>query len=138
MSKEMTGGCLCGAVRYKITGEPQFGGKCYCEDCRKTSGTGHVAVLAVGEDGVEVKGTLSKFAKTGSSGQPITRHFCPTCGSQVYVIAAAMPSTVMVRASTLDDPSAFESQMSIFVSRAPAWDRPPAGSVTFDEMPPPQ
>ena len=37
MAQTLTGGCLCGAVRYKISADPIFSGKCYCEDCRKTA-----------------------------------------------------------------------------------------------------
>ena len=52
MAQALTGGCLCGAVRYKVSGDQIFSGRCYCNDCRKTSGTGHNAVLAVAEQGV--------------------------------------------------------------------------------------
>ena len=41
MAQTLTGGCLCGAVRYKISGDLIFSGKCYCEDCRKSGSTGH-------------------------------------------------------------------------------------------------
>ena len=39
---------------------------------------------------------------------------------------------------SVDDPEKFVSQMSVFASRAPSWDRPPAGTPAFAEMPPPQ
>jgi hypothetical protein len=35
-----SGGCLCGALRYEVEGEPLFAGYCYCADCRKGSGSG--------------------------------------------------------------------------------------------------
>lgn len=38
----LTGGCLCGAVRYQVEGEPLYAGFCYCVDCRKASGAGVV------------------------------------------------------------------------------------------------
>lgn len=136
MSDPVVGGCLCGAVRYQITTEPMFGGKCYCNDCRKASSTGHAAVMAVPEDGFSVSGALTGYERAGGSGQPITRHFCTTCGSPIYSEPTAMPGVVMVRASTLDKPEGFASQMSVFAASAPSWDRPPEGTVMFDTMPP--
>src|SRR5216117_4073887 len=79
MAQTLTGGCLCGAVRYKVTGDQIFSGRCYCNDCRKTSGTGHNAVFAVPEQAVSITGKLTDYTKPGGSGQPFTRRFCPVC-----------------------------------------------------------
>ena len=138
MAQTLTGGCLCGAVRYKVSGDLIFSGRCYCDDCRKTSGTGHNAVFAAPAQAVSIAGTLTDYTKAGGSGQPITRRFCPTCGSRIAGVAVAMPGMVLITASTLDDPELFTSQMSIFASRAPSWDRPPAGTPAFAERPPAQ
>ena len=138
MAQTLTGGCLCGAVRYKVTADLIFSGKCYCDDCRKTSGTGHGSVFAVPEQSVSITGKLTSYKKAGGSGQPITRRFCPICGSRISATADVMPGVMMVTASTLDDPEKFVSQMSVYASRAPSWDRPPEGSPAFAEMPPPQ
>jgi hypothetical protein len=133
----MTGGCLCGAVRYEIAAEPIFSGRCYCTDCRRSSATGHSAVMAIAQPTLTVKGKLAAFTKTVDSGQPSTRKFCPTCGSGIYSAPAAMPGVVFVKASSLDDPERFPGGASIYASRAPSWDQPPAGSPSFPEMPPP-
>ena len=61
MAQPLTGGCLCGAVRYKVSGDLIFSGRCYCDDCRKTSGTGHNAVFAVPEQAVSITGKLTDF-----------------------------------------------------------------------------
>ncbi|HEX6997196.1 MAG TPA: GFA family protein [Gammaproteobacteria bacterium] len=136
MARTFTGGCLCGAVRYTVSADPIFAGKCYCEDCRKTTGTGHGSVFAVPSSAVQLTGKLTEYTKPGGSGQPMTRGFCPTCGSRITGVAAAMPGVTLLMAGSLDDPEQFTSQMSIFCSRAPSWDRPPAETPTFPEMPP--
>ena len=138
MAQTLTGGCLCGAVRYKVSGDQIFSGRCYCNDCRKTSGTGHNAVFAVAEQAVSITGKLTNYTKPGGSGQPFTRRFCPVCGSRIAGVGPALPGMVLITASTLDDPEKFVSQMSVFASRAPSWDRPPPGTPSFPEMPPPQ
>jgi len=138
MAQSLTGGCLCGAVRYKVSGDQIFSGRCYCNDCRKTSGTGHSAVFAVPEQTVSITGKLTDYTKPGGSGQSFTRRFCPVCGSRIAGVGAAVPGMVLITASTLDDPEKFVSEMSVFASRAPSWDRPPPGTPSFPEMPPPQ
>lgn len=136
MAQTLTGGCLCGAVRYTVSADLIFSGKCYCDDCRKTSGSGHGSVYAVPEQSVQVSGQLTEFKKNGGSGQPITRRFCPVCGSKISTTADVMPGVLLITASSLDEPEKFVSQMSVYASRAPSWDRPPADIPAFPEMPP--
>jgi hypothetical protein len=136
MAQTLSGGCLCGAVRYTVSGDLIFSGKCYCEDCRRGSSSGHGSVYAVPEQAVTITGKLTEFKKAGGSGQPITRRFCPVCGSRISTTASVMPGVMMLTASSLDEPEKYVSQMSIYTSRAPSWDRPPADQPSFPEMPP--
>ena len=97
-----------------------------------------LGVYAVAEQAVSITGKLTSYTKPGGSGQPFTRRFCPVCGSRIAGVGPALPGMVLITASTLDDPEKFVSQMSVFASRAPSWDRPPADTPSFAEMPPPQ
>jgi hypothetical protein len=135
-SGPITGGCLCGAVRYEITAEPMLQGKCYCDSCRKSSTTGHVAVMGVPEDGFKVTGELTGYTSPGGSGAPLTRKFCPKCGSQICATVSSFPGVVMVRASGFDDPERFTPQMAVFAASAPSWDRPQPDVPAFDTVPP--
>ncbi len=131
-----SGGCLCGAVRYQIEGDPIFAGHCHCTDCQKVTGTGHVSVVAVPSDAVKVTGPVSAFAVIADSGQPYTRHFCPKCGSFIYGEPASMPGVRTVTAGTFDDTSLFEPQMVVYAKDRPAWDRIDSGLPEFETMPP--
>lgn len=133
---KMTGGCLCGAVRYEISADPLFSGRCYCDDCRKSSSTGHSAVMAIPEPGFKVTGKQTAYTKTADSGLPSTRYFCPTCGSGTHSSPKSTAGIVFVRASTLDDPEQFQGGASIYAARAPSWDQPPAAFPSFPEAPP--
>ena len=130
----VTGGCLCGAVRYELTGPMLFGGFCYCVDCRKSSGS-HSASMAVPEAALAVTGETREFTTTGDSGNPVTRVFCPNCGSPI-LSKGVRPGVVMLKAGTLDDPEQFKPMASIYVTRAPSWDKPREGLPIFDGMPP--
>ncbi len=131
-----TGGCLCGGVRYTINAEAIFSGKCYCDSCRKLSGSGHNAVFAVPSDTVTSTGLLVEYTRLGGSGEPITRRFCPSCGARITGSATIMPGITLVTASSLDNPELFVSQMSVFTAEAPSWDRPPVDAPAFPGMPP--
>ena len=130
----VTGGCLCGAVRYELTAPALFGGFCYCNDCRKITSS-HSASMAVPEAALKVAGELRAYSRPGSSGNEVTRLFCPICGAGV-LSKGARPGVVMLRAGTLDEPEHFKPMASIYASRAPSWDMPRDGLPTFAEMPP--
>lgn len=129
------GGCLCGAVRYEMNGQPLFGGLCYCSDCRKTSSS-HNAALAVPLSSLAVSGELKRYASIGSSGKPVARSFCPNCGTHIFSEGENRAGVAMLKVGTFDDPEQFKPMAAVFVSRAPSWDQPPAGLPAFPEMPP--
>lgn len=132
----LTGGCLCGSVRYHSEGDPFVTGHCYCRDCRRASGTAHCTHAAVAESGFAATGEARFFAHPADSGHMVRRGFCPICGSQLYSTNDSTPGVIYLRASSLDDPDAITPQMSVYASRAPAWDPPPAHLPAFAEMPP--
>lgn len=136
MTQEFTGGCLCGAVRYKCNAEPAMAGHCHCEDCRRSSGTGHSSHLAVPETALAITGEVKGYARAADSGNVIIRHFCPTCGSALYSTNPAMSGLVFLRASSLDDLEVFKPQMHVYVSRAASWDHRRDDLPAFDVMPP--
>lgn len=136
MSITFSGGCLCGAVRYKGSEEPVIAGHCYCIDCRKTSGTGHGSHLGLPETAFEITGDVTFFDATTDSGNTVSRGFCPTCGSAIYSTNSGMPGIVFPRASSLDDLEVFKPQVNVYAKRAASWDKVDSSLPTFDEMPP--
>jgi hypothetical protein len=130
----ITGGCLCGAVRYELSAPALFGGFCHCIDCRKTSSS-HSASMAVPEAALKVTGETRGYSSMGDSGNPVTRVFCPTCGAGIYS-KGARPGVVMLKAGTLDDPENFKPMATVYASRAPSWDQPREGLPAFPQMPP--
>ena len=132
---QVSGQCLCGAVRYRCAAEPQFQVKCYCTDCRKTSAAGHAAMMGFAADAIRITGDLKEFHSTADSGAQITRAFCPTCGAGIYSRNEGMPGLLFLRASTLDDPNLFSPQMIVWAARAPAWDPVNPGVPAFAERP---
>jgi hypothetical protein len=133
---ELSGGCLCGAIRYRIAGAPVFVGQCYCKDCQKATGTGHSTVIGVLESQLTVEGKPAVYASVGGSGGQVLRHFCPVCAGRLYTAANSTGPVRMVQAGSLDEPNAVTPTVAIFVKDAVSWDRIDSALVKFDHLPP--
>jgi len=117
----ITGGCLCGAVRYRIEAEPLVVRTCWCTDCQKF-GAGSATVNAVfPAEAVHLEGSLRDYASTAASGNLMHRGFCPSCGTPVTTGSEARPHLMGIRAGTLDDPESAKPQVTIWTSSAPSW-----------------
>ena len=131
-----SGRCLCGAVRFHSPGPAIFMGNCYCSDCRKESGTGHITGVAVPQPTLSVEGETRAFDKPADSGGTIHNVFCPVCATTLYTNPSNLPGIAILRAGTIDDPSVVTPQLSMYAASAPAWDQPPANIPAFPGMAP--
>lgn len=132
----LTGSCLCEKVHFESNDKPIAAGHCHCVDCRKTSSTGHATNIALPAGGLTVSGEIKSYARPADSGNIVTRHFCPDCGSPIYSTNSGMDGMVFLRASALDDPEAITPSLSVYTSRAPSWDKADENLPSFAEMPP--
>lgn len=135
MAEGFSGRCLCGAVHYESSADPQFVGQCHCIDCRKTSGTDHGTHVVVPEDAFTIKGTLKFYDHPADSGNVVSRGFCPECGAAIYSRNSTMKGVVFVRASSLDDLEIAKPQLIVYASRAPSWSKLDPELPTFAGMP---
>ena len=117
----MSGGCLCGQVRYTAEGDAVFTAVCHCKNCQKQAGTAFTVVVAVPRPALSVQGTMKTFHDTGESGKPVERHFCPDCGSPVISDVKAMPDILFIKAGTLDDTSWLSPSMELYCASAQPW-----------------
>ncbi len=122
MSKLLTGGCLCGAVRFETSAAPIFSGNCHCRDCQRSSGSAFTPAIFVPEENVAIQGAVKYFESKADSGNTISRGFCPQCGSQLFAKLQALPNALGLRAGTLDAPENFDPKANIFTASAPHWD----------------
>jgi hypothetical protein len=119
---KLTGGCLCGAIRYECSAQPVWSGNCHCRDCQKLSGGGYTAILFVPDDSVFITGDVQYFDKNGDSGHQVRRGFCPTCGTQIFGKLEVAPGILGIRAGSLDNPELYQPTMDIYTSSANSWD----------------
>lgn len=131
---ELSGGCYCKEVRYESSGDIALRGQCFCRECQYITGGDSVLIIGVPENGFRVtRGELKPFRRKDLE-RPVTREFCPNCGT--HVLTRAMPGMVMIKIGTLDDPSVFgKPDMAIFTCDKQAYHRLPEGVPTFERLP---
>ncbi|NOQ15117.1 MAG: Gfa-like protein [Methyloprofundus sp.] len=132
-----TGGCLCGKVQYTISAAPRVMSQCHCDDCRKSTGTGHASNAFFKQEDVHIKGETSHYASLAESGATITRYFCPICGSLLFGTLSGIKNVIAVAVGSVDDSSWFKPSVIVYSKRKPHWDFMDESIPAFAEMPPP-
>ena len=116
----MTGGCLCGRVRYRLADQPKGYGACHCTMCRKFSG-GIELGLEVPPGGVVWEG--EEHIRTFPSSEWAERGFCANCGSSLFWRLTAegpMRGLMSLSAGTLDSLDGLELTHEVYVDHKPA------------------
>ncbi|MDB5705775.1 MAG: Gfa-like protein [Sphingomonas bacterium] len=131
----ITGGCLCGAVRYEASGEPDYAGHCYCADCRKASGSGFIPFMGFPAAALRITGATRQFGSPSFRGTEAVRNSCPACGGLVFGGVVGEDVSHTIYAGSLDDPSRFRPTIAIFNRDRPEWVPLPAGLTVFETMP---
>ena len=105
-----SGGCLCGAIRYETLGSPLRVTICHCRFCQRATGSAYmVEPIFRCEDLRVTTGKPSVFeTKSEGSGKTVWVHFCPACGTKLYLSFERFPDSCGVYAGTFDDPNWFE------------------------------
>lgn len=107
------GGCLCGAIRYRITAPLSNVAHCHCSMCRKASGAPFVTWVVVPVDAVKiVKGAPAVYRSSADS----ERRFCPNCGAQITFWTSRAATGMDVTTGTLDDPDACRASRHVWAS----------------------
>lgn len=113
-----TGGCLCGAVRYEVRGEPVRAANCHCDDCRRATGASFATNVFVKEDDLVIlRGTPKRFQHKADSGNTMTKEFCGDCGSQLFGSGSGSTGVKHVKVGTIDDAAGIRPAMDVFVSK---------------------
>ena len=125
----LRGTCLCGGVRYEISGDTQRFYHCHCKRCRKVSGTGHASNLLLKLGSMTwLQGEELISAYKVPEAERFTSRFCRVCGSQVprYVKETDF---IVIPAGSLDDEPPLQPQARIF------WDSRAHWSCNGDAIP---
>ena len=134
--KNITGGCLCGAVRFTINEKPIVTRACWCRFCQTLSSGNATINLAFPVNAVVITGELHDYASVADDGNKMHRKFCPTCGVHIFSEAEERPDIIVVRAGTLDDTEQVKIEGLIWTSAAPSWAYLDPDVEHFENQPP--
>ena len=115
--RSLVGGCLCGAVRYEILGEPRSVSLCHCRSCRRASGAPVVSWFVVSREQLSLSGEVVLY----SSSSPVTRGFCGKCGTPITYFHAEDPNLIELTTASLDQPERVVPTREIWLSEKIAW-----------------
>ena len=130
-----SGGCLCGGVQYKITGDVLRFYHCHCSRCRKITGTGHATNIMVVADTVDWlagESLLSNYKVPEA--KRFYSQFCAQCGSP---LPRQVPERgmVVIPAGSLDSNPGIKPEAQIFWDSRAEWSCEAGGLPTFAEYP---
>ena len=133
---KVEGGCYCGSIRFRAEGEPLFKAQCHCRECQYISGGAPNVVMGVKEEGFAyTQGSTRSFRRRDLE-NPVTREFCPECGTHLLSRAPGLPGAVLLKVGTLDDPGIFGApQMAIFTIDKQSFHHVPDGVAVFERTP---
>lgn len=132
---ELKGGCYCGKVRYVAQGEPSMRAQCHCRECQYITGGAPNMFMLMPLDGFRYTQGAPKAFKRSDLERPVTREFCPDCGTHMVTRPVGFPA-VVVKVGTLDDPKQFEGPaMAIYAIDKQPFHQIPAGLPTFERLP---
>lgn len=129
----LTGGCICGQVRYELNDEPLFVHACHCTDCQRFSGSAFVVLMGVEKARLSVTGETSSVSNPTPSGSGYDAHFCSNCATIIWnkYHFVELP-LVALRAGTLDDPFAVAPAYHIFTQSKQPWVSIPNDTPAFE------
>jgi hypothetical protein len=135
MSEIHEGGCLCGAVRYRVRGQPARNSACHCTFCQKRTGSAFGLGAYFNDDAVEsLTGERRSYQhRSDESGRWLRIEFCTTCGGTVTWTAEALPGMRAFAGGSFDDPQWYRVTRHGWMRSAHRWFTPPAGVELFEK-----
>jgi len=117
----LTGGCMCGGVRFEVTAPLVRAGYCHCTRCQRRTGT------AASVSGRIQPGSLritsgEELVRTYNPGGGFLKAFCSTCGSALWSQDPEDPEVISVRLGAFDDDPGIRPSDRQFVAYAAPWE----------------
>jgi len=117
-----TASCRCGQLKATASGEPVRVSVCHCLDCQKRTGSAFSAQARWPEEQVKIEGNSKSWTHRADSGNRISHHFCPDCGSTVhYRIEGKFDGLVAIPLGAFDDPYILKPSFSVWEERKHDW-----------------
>lgn len=123
MNEIHSGGCACGAVRYRVHGQPNFVAVCHCKFFQRRLASAFAILAAFDEKSVEItQGELAECEhRSDESHRWLKMNFCPKCGTTVCHTAEVRPGMRTIAAGTFDESNWFKIDRHIWTQSKQPW-----------------
>lgn len=114
----LEGGCLCGAIRYRVTGAPVMASICHCNTCRRAGAASSLAWAMFRREQLDYTTSEPATYTSAARGQ---RGYCPSCGTPISLTASWLPGLIDITIGSLDDPDAIKASRHYWGTRRLPW-----------------
>ena len=116
-AEPVTGGCLCGNVRFRASGPPRRVTHCHCGMCRKAVGAVVATFATFDSDRVDWQGPLARY----DSSDRAWRGFCARCGTSLCFGYKPRPKRIYIALGAFDDPHAYPAGFHDYLDQKVRW-----------------
>ena len=134
MSDNMTGSCLCRAVKYIIKGKIKTVANCHCNTCKKVTGGAYGTFAFIDKNDLKIiegKETLAAYQIS----EKATKHFCHRCGTPTFIFHKKYPRSILIQVGSLDDLSLVAPAINVFCESLLPWVKEIADLKCFEKGP---
>jgi hypothetical protein len=116
------GGCLCGAIRYSVVGDPVAVSLCHCVNCQRNSGSAFSVNVIFPRNALTMHGSPAVYEDRGDTGEIVRRLFCGTCGTPLESQSVfSAPICAVLKAGSFDNPAQFTPDSELYCISAMPW-----------------
>jgi hypothetical protein len=120
--------CSCGQLHLAIDGEPVRVSMCHCLECQRRTGSVISNQARFRHEQIIFAGKTTTWKRTAASGNVLTFHFCPSCGSTVYWESEGFPGHVAVAIGNFADPGFPPPAIAVWEKSRHPWISLPPGT----------
>lgn len=113
--------CSCGQLHLACEGEPVRVSMCHCLECQQRTGAVFGNQAWFEGQQVTISGSSTSFERSSDTGNSLTFHFCPVCGSTVFWEAKGVPGQIAVAVGSFADPDFPAPRHSVWERRRHSW-----------------
>lgn len=124
--------CSCGNLTATVEGDPIRYSVCHCRECQKRTGSVFGAQARFPSTAVSIFGESRSWVRVADSGNKIAQHFCPTCGSIVFLYYLDKPEWTIIATGAFADPTLPAPVYSVYEATKHHWVVLPEGIEHHD------
>ncbi len=117
----LTGGCLCGGVRFEVSAPLESAGYCHCNRCQRRTGTAASAQARVARGSFRITAG-EELVRSFDPADGFSKHFCSACGSALWSRSPHDPEVISVRLGVFDSDPGIRPEYRQFVAYAAPWE----------------